>query len=436
MKRFKFPRLSRLAVTALLGVSAILLCGLIALALPTMGQPQAKVFDEAWKTAKDNFYDPNMNGVDWQAMRSKYKPQVMQAQSSEEVAVAINQMLSELKTSHTRFYTANEPAYYQVLGIFQPRNPDLQKQLRKFFPSGKIEYSGIGLFTKDINGQTFVSAILDGSPAAQAGLKVGDRLLSVDDRPFQPIQSFAGKAGKEVTLLVQRSRSVSTGESPNPDSQQKIVVKPKMLDATTMFMDALESSVQMIEREGKKIGYVHIWSYAGDQYQQQLEDELIYGRLNEADALVLDLREGWGGAPLTALNIYTGQGPSITNIPRNGQRYTYNSQWKKPVVMLVNEGSRSAKEILAFGFQQYDIGPVVGSKTAGAVVAGRPFLMQDGSLLYLAVANVFVNGEHRLEGEGVTPDIVVPFPLEYAQGADPQKERAIEVALEAVKQKK
>jgi carboxyl-terminal processing protease len=104
--------------------------------------------------------------------------------------------------------------------------------------------------------------------------------------------------------------------------------------------------------------------------------------------------------------------------------------------MLVNEGSRSAKEILAFGFQQYRIGPVVGAKTAGAVVAGSPFLMQDGSLLYLAVANVFVDGEHRLEGAGVTPDIVVPFTLEYAQGADPQKERAIEVALEAAKQQK
>jgi carboxyl-terminal processing protease len=147
----------------------------------------------------------------------------------------------------------------------------------------------------------------------------------------------------------------------------------------------------------------------------------------------LDLREGWGGAPLTALNIYTGESLSVTNVSRNGRRSTFNSQWKKPVVMLVNEGSRSSKEILAFGFQQYRIGPVVGSKTAGAVVAGRPFPMQDGSLLYVAVADVYVNGGQRLEGKGITPDINVPFSLEYAQGADPQKERAIAVALAAVK---
>lgn len=103
--------------------------------------------------------------------------------------------------------------------------------------------------------------------------------------------------------------------------------------------------------------------------------------------------------------------------------------------MVVNEGSRSSKEILAFGFQQHKIGPLLGSKTAGAVLAGSPFLMQDGSFVYLAVANVFVNEKQRLEGKGVTPDINVPFSLEYAQGVDPQKEQAVGTLLEAVKQK-
>ena len=87
---------------------------------------------------------------------------------------------------------------------------------------------------------------------------------------------------------------------------------------------------------------------------------------------------------------------------------------------------------LAYGFQQYGIGAVIGTKTAGAVLGGRPFLLQDGSLLYLAVSNVFVNGE-RLEGKGVVPDIEVPFQLEYAQGKDPQKERAIEVLVKAMR---
>ncbi len=425
MKEFRLPKNSRLTIITLLSVWVMLLCWVISPVFPTT-EPKAAIFEEVWETVNDNFYDPNFNGVDWRAMGEKYKPQVMQAQSSEDVAAVINQMLSELKTSHTYFYTPNEPAYYQVLGIFAPRSADFRQQLKKFFPTGKIEYSGIGIFTKDINGKTFVSGVLDGSPADKAGLQVGDQLLSVEGHPFQPIQSFAEKAGQSVTLKIQRSA--------NPSTQQEIAVTPKMLDTTSMFLDAMQASTQVIEREGKKIGYVHIWSYAGDQYQQQLEEELLYGRLQDADGFVLDLREGWGGAPQTALNIYTAKDLSVTNIPRNGTRNTYHSQWNKPVVMLVNEGSRSAKELLAFGFQQFGIGSVVGEKTAGAVVAGRPFLMQDGSLLYVAVADVYVSGNQRLEGNGVIPDIVVPFSPEYAQGEDPQKERAIETVLEAVKQ--
>ncbi|BAZ26684.1 peptidase S41 [Kalymmatonema gypsitolerans NIES-4073] len=428
MKRLVLPKLNKFATATLISFSILLFLWLTSPLAKTLAKPEVKVFEQVWQTVNENFYDPKLNGVDWKAMRQKYEPQAARTKSSQEVAGVINQMLSELRTSHTRFYIPNEPAYYQLLGIFQARNPEFQKELKKFFPKGKIEYSGIGAITKDINGKTFVSGILDGSPAAKTGLKVGDQLLSVDNRPYQPIQSFTGKAGQKVTLLIQRTLDAK--------SQEKIVVTPKMFDASTMFLEAQQASTQVIQRNGKKIGYVHIWSNAADPDQEKLREDLIYGRLKDAQALVLDLRDGWGGGDIGYLNIFTAQeGPSITSIPRNGKRYTYISQWKKPAVMVINEGSRSSKEILAYAFQQHKIGPVIGSKTTGAVVAGRPFLMPDGSFLYLAVSNVFINENQRLEGKGVTPDINVPFSLEYAQGADPQKERAIEAVLEAVQQR-
>ncbi|BAY44454.1 peptidase S41 [Scytonema sp. HK-05] len=428
MKRLVLPKLNKFATATVISFSVLLFLWLTSPLPKTLAKPEVKIFDQVWQTVNENFYDPKFNGVDWKAIRQKYEPQAVRTKSTQEVAGVINQMLSELRTSHTRFYIPNEPAYYQLLGIFQPRNPEFQKELKKFFPKGKIEYSGIGAITKDINGKTFVSGILDGSPAAKTGLKVGDQLLSVDNRPYQPIQSFTGKAGQKVTLLIQRT--------PDANSQEKIAVTPKMFDASTMFLEAQQASTQVIQRNGKKIGYVHIWSNAADPDQEKLREDLIYGRLRDAQALVLDLRDGWGGGDIGYLNIFTAQeGPSITSIPRNGKRYTYISQWKKPVVMVINEGSRSSKEILAYAFQQHKIGPVIGSKTTGAVVAGRPFLMSDGSFLYLAVSNVFINENQRLEGKGVTPDINVPFSLEYAQGADPQKERAIETVLQAVQQR-
>jgi carboxyl-terminal processing protease len=424
IKWFKVHRWSW-AIAALLSFSLILLHQYLAPAQPAVKPNQAEVFNQVWETVNSNFYDPKFNGVDWQAVRKKYSAAAERADSRESFAAVINQMLAELKSSHTFYYTPDSPAYYQVLGIFTPRSSELRQQIKPFFPKGNPEYSGIGIVTRSIDNKTFVSAIFDGSPAAQAGLMVGDQILSVDGKPFQAVQSFTGKAGQKVTVRVQRS--------PSADSQRDITVTPKTFDATTMFLDAQRASNKTFQRDGKRIGYTHIWSYAGDQFQQQLEEDLIYGELSKADALVLDLRDGWGGAPLTALNIYGQRDLSIASISRSGRRYVSYAQWNKPVVMLVNEGSRSAKEILAFGFQRYRIGTVVGTPTAGAVLAGSPFLMKDGSLLYLAVANVFVNENQRLEGKGVTPDVMIPFTPEYTQGNDPQREKAITIARSSVK---
>ncbi len=436
MLLFKRSLRSPYWVLPLLGFCVVLLLWGVTPMLSRAASPQTKVFEQVWKTVNDNFFDGKFNGVDWQALRQKYAAPAAQAPDSAAFAKVVNQMLGELNTSHTRYYTPKETAYYQLLGIFQPRNPELKNLPKSIFPRGKLEYSGIGMFTQAGSIQAssaqvgknkiFVSGVLEGSPAEQAGLQIGDELLSVDDRPFQAVESFAGKVGQPVKLVIQRS--------PDPASRRELTVTPKLLDPLTMFLDAQKASIKIFQRDGKKIGYVHIWSYAGDQYQEQLEEDLLSGRLREADVLVLDLRNGWGGAPLNALNVYTARGPSITSVPRNGRRYTYYAQWKKPVVMLVNEGSRSAKEILAYGFRQYGIGPVVGSKTPGAVVGGRAFLMEDGSLLYVAVADVYVDGNQRLEGKGVVPDIEVPFSVEYAQGADPQRERAIAVAVQQLTQ--
>ena len=386
-------------------------------------QSSTKLLDEVWQTVNEHFFDPNFNGIDWSAMRDTYKPIAAQAESPQQVTDVINQMLAELNTSHTRFYTPEEPAYYQLLGVFLPRSPSLQEELAKFLPEGKSLYSDVGLFTKMLNGKRFINAILDSSPAAEAGLMVGDEIISVDNQPFHPIRSFAEKVDQPVTMTIRRSLN---------ENPQDITVRPKRFDATTMFLEALEASAQVIEQDGKKIGYVHVWSFAGDQYQAQLETELLYGDLKDADALVLDVREGWGGASPNYLNLYTPRSLRLTSIPRDGTHYTSESAWNKPVVLLVNEGSRSGKEILAYGFQQFNIGPVVGTQTAGAVVAGSPFLMADGSLLYLAVTDVYLDNNQRLEGVGITPDIEVDFPLEYAQGADPQKDQALAVAAAMV----
>jgi carboxyl-terminal processing protease len=385
----------------------------------TRPETRLAVFDEVWQSVRDYFYDPTLRHLNWAAIGEKYR-RLAAAVPDEERAAVINRMLDELAASHTRYYTPADPAYYQLLDVFAG---PLRRELRRTFPDGQVIYPSIGIFTQRIEDKTFISGILDGLPAAKAGLRVGDELLAADGTPYHPIRSLTAKVNQEVTLQVRRSL-----DEPSHD----VVVVPQQTKPNEAFLQAMQESARVIHTHGVAIGYIHVWSYAGAQYQRLLEHEIFSGTLKEAEALVLDLRDGWGGAQAQYLDLFNAQGPTVTMVDRHADVSVANVKWRKPVVMLVNGGTRSGKEILAYGFKKYGMGEVIGTRTAGAVLAARPFLLSDGSLLLLAVNDVFVDGQ-RLEGVGVTPTLEVPFPVEYAQGKDPQLERALEFLSRSVR---
>ena len=110
--------------------NVLTLGGLAALAAwPVHSQPVAQpgassvearqsTFDEVWETVRDRFYDRDLHGLDWPAVRRRYQPLAASANSGAQLAVVINTMLAELRTSHTQFYTPEETAYYQLADIF------------------------------------------------------------------------------------------------------------------------------------------------------------------------------------------------------------------------------------------------------------------------------------------------------------------------------
>ncbi|WP_372478282.1 hypothetical protein [Nostoc mirabile] len=108
MKIFRFSCLRRLTVAVVSSICILLVLWLISPLLPILAKPQTKIFEQVWQTVNDNFYDTQFNGVNWKAIREKYKPQIVQLKSNEGLTTVINQMLSELQTSHTRFYTQYE----------------------------------------------------------------------------------------------------------------------------------------------------------------------------------------------------------------------------------------------------------------------------------------------------------------------------------------
>jgi carboxyl-terminal processing protease len=185
----------------------------------------------------------------------------------------------------------------------------------------------------------------------------------------------------------------------------------------------MRASARIFQANGRRIGYVHVWNYAGYAYQEALERLLSEGVLKDADALIWDLRDGWGGAVPEYLDLFNLRAPTMQVTDRSGDHGFENVKWRKPVAMLVNGGTRSGKEVLAYGFKKYRIGEVIGTQTEGAVLAATAFLIGRG-LLLLAVEDVQVDGV-RLEGVGVAPTIEVQDGPTSAGEADPQLSRAV-----------
>jgi carboxyl-terminal processing protease len=217
-------------------------------------------------------------------------------------------------------------------------------------------------------------------------------------------------------------------------------VTPRLESPHTALLTAMRESARVIERGNRRLGYVRLWSGTDPAFLELLL-KLLEGTFAEVDGLLLDLRDGMGGAWYDYLDPFfasrddffsaTWIGADGKPIARERPPRSPVLHYDRPLVVLINEGTRSGKEALAFQFQKSGRATLVGTRTEGAFTAGRGFFTEDdaGYLLYLAVGELLLDG-HRIEGIGIDPDDVVDWPLTDATGADAQLQRAIEV-LEA-----
>src|SRR5262249_3660356 len=160
--------------------------------------------------------------------------------------------------------------------------------------------------------------VFDGFPAAKAGLMVGDEIISADGMPFEQVGSFAGKTSRKVHLAIRREAR---------GSPLTVDVVPEALKPNEAYLAAMRNGARFIEKDGHKLGYVHIWSYARWQYQNLLQD-LVAGKFKDADALIWDLRDGWGGAQPDYLDIFNARAPTMTFKGRSDTQ-TMNARWRK-----------------------------------------------------------------------------------------------------------
>jgi len=382
-----------------------------------------RVFDRAVDIVRERFYAPGDLGSFNNAVEAIVAslPELRGAPADTPLTrEAVDSALASLGASHTARYTRDQRDYYELIDVFRFA---IRRDMRRLFPpEGRVTYEGIGIAARDIGGKVFVVDVYDGGPAARATIKVGDEILAVDGAPFSEIGSFRGKAGRIAELRVRRT----AGGAPISVKVQVERVQPG--DA---FVKAIEDSVRVVRRDGRKIGVIRLWSYTRDEVTHVLYRELGGGRLKDVDGLILDLRSRWGGAPADAAETFVGGTADMRLVERNGEERFANVRWRKPVVAIIDEGTRSGMEILAYALKKNGV-PLVGTETAGDVLAATGFLLPDDSLLVLAVNDVFVDGE-RLEGNPVQPDVRVPFDIRYADGRDPQFDVAVAVMAERLK---
>jgi C-terminal processing protease CtpA/Prc len=382
--------------------------GSAGLALPALDRNVApvEVMNEIGAIVRREFFDPQALG-DFDEAEKRFTALAAAGRLDE----ASNGWLETLKATHTGRFTPDEIEYYELAEIFQRT---IRNRRGLFPPDGVVSYPGIGMVPQTIGGKLFVADVYDGGPAARSGVKVGDEIVSVGGEPYAPIAAFEGKVGQLVELKVRRAAGAQPFTIPVPVER----LRPR-----DVFLDAIRSSAHIIEKEGRRIGYLRLWAFAFSGVEDLVMELLVSEPLKDADGLVLDLRGRWGGAPASAADLFIGRSPHVKLIDRDGDEHVAHARWDRPVVGIIDEGSRSGMEILAHGLKQAGV-PLVGTRTAGAVVAARVFRLRDNSLLELAVLDVHVDGA-RLEGNGVMANVEMAFDIRYAAGADPQLERAV-----------
>jgi carboxyl-terminal processing protease len=161
-------------------------------------------------------------------------------------------------------------------------------------------------------------------------------------------------------------------------------------------------------------------------------------RFHDTEGIIIDIRDGFGGSPATEyIHPFLEGGLEKITIESAMRKYKgkYQAAYNKPVVVLINGGSRSGKELLAYFFKKTKRGLLIGERTAGYVCGGSYKRISEDSLLLYGAAMLDIDGK-RLEGVGVAPDIEVPFDIRFAGGKDIQLERAKDEIIKLIEAKK
>lgn len=377
-------------------------------------EDRRRVLDEVWQTINDNFYDPSFNGVDWAAVRERYRRLADEAPTDFEFYGLCELMTAELRDSHTRYEPPLPPP-----GPAQPPEPQ----------------GAAGLTLGETEGRVVVIRVDAGSAAERAGVRPGQIVRAVNGRPVEDVRaelrrrvagasserSFQNLTGMSILygMAWGLPRRLRLEDLAGREFDYEVVREPR--GEVRVEARRLESGFAYIAFDG--------WRQpAGRRFNEALD------KLRDAPGLVVDLRGNPGGHTDVMLEIASPFFPRETYYGgfrrRDGRIDKYFTRrparpYDRPVVILTDEGSASASETFAAFLQEAGRARVVGRQSAGSTHNMRSTRLPHGGTVHYSIRAYLTPGGRDPEGTGVVPDETVPLRLsDLREGRDAALEAA------------
>ncbi|WP_326814339.1 S41 family peptidase [Streptomyces sp. NBC_01763] len=375
-----------------------------------------QMYDEAGRIMRDNFWRPDMGGVDWDGVLERYRPVLARVATHDDLVDLLWEVQGELGTSHAYVTPPggrhDDTSRQGLLGADISRTDDGHWRIDRILPSE----------TSDPAAR---------SPLAAPGVAVraGDAILAVDGQETDPLTGpgplLTGSAGKPVELTV---------EPADGGNLRHVVVVPTADEEALRYHAwVADRRAYVHERSGGRLGYLHVPDMVGSGWAQLHRDL----RVEVArEGLVVDVRENRGGHTSQLVVEKLARRIVGWDLPRGMQPYSYPGDAPRgPVVAVANEFSGSDGDIVNAAIKALRIGPVVGTRTWGGVVGiDSRYRLVDGTLVTQPKYAFWLEGYGwGVENHGVDPDVeVVMAPQDHASGRDPQLDAAIRIALEGL----
>ena len=378
------------------------------------------IFLDAWRMHRDYFYDKNMQGVNWNAMRDRYLPLVDRVADRDELNVVIAQMVAELSALHTFVFGGDERKPADDVQI-----ATLGARLRRDEKAGGYVVEHIYLHDPDLPDQA--------PPLArpESMVKEGEVIVSIDGQNALEASDeralLHGKAGIQVLLRVKST----TGE------MRDVLVTPikEQDDASLRYAEwEYTRRLKVEEDSGGAIGYVHLRAMGSGDINQWARN---YYPVYQRQGLVIDMRHNGGGnIDSWVLEKLLRQAwmywqPRVGN-PDWNMQYAFRGH----MVVLVDEESGSDGEAFPEGFKRLKLGKVLGTRTwGGEIWLSGDNIQADNGIASAAELGVYgPDGKWLIEGHGVDPDIVVDnLPHATYEGGDAQLDAALKLLKQEIK---